>query len=154
MENQERRTRPRAGRPSRSPAAAERWSRVLAEEPSLQGIRQVRTRRISSREAVESCLARLEPLHGVPLAVKVNSDQPGHATTDGLVALKDNIAGVDSPQIGKLRDAGAVFMQLRIFRGHDRSVTGRVGCCGSPRITGLRAGSPEPVRGLAAAGRR
>src|SRR5918993_301892 len=116
MENQERRMRSGAARPSRSPAAAERWSRVLAEEPSLQGIRQVRTRQISSREAVESCLARLGPLNGVPLAVKVNSDQPGHATTDGLVALKDNIAGVDSAQIGKLRDAGAVFMQLRFPR--------------------------------------
>jgi amidase len=52
----------------------------------------------------------LGPLHGVPLAVKVNSHQAGHATTDGLVALKDNVADVDSPQVGKLRDAGAVFV--------------------------------------------
>ncbi|MEA2180533.1 MAG: amidase, partial [Solirubrobacteraceae bacterium] len=79
--------------------------------------RGVRTRRISSREAVESCLARIDevnphlnalievtageslemadaadravaageplgPLHGVPVSIKVNSDQAGHVTTN------------------------------------------------------------------------
>jgi amidase len=107
--------------------------------------RGIRTRRISSREAVESCLARiaqvnphlnalvevspdealamadaadravaagatLGPLHGVPVAIKVNSDQAGHATTNGMVALKDAVATVDSPQVQKLRAAGAVFV--------------------------------------------
>ena len=107
--------------------------------------RGIRTRRISSREAVESCLARIEqtnpqlnalvevspeealdaadaadravaageplgPLHGVPISIKVNSDQAGYATTDGVVALKDNVAEVDSPQVKKLREAGAVFV--------------------------------------------
>ncbi len=107
--------------------------------------RGIRTRRISSREAVESCLGRIEevnprlnalvevspgealdmadradravgdgeelgPLHGVPVAIKVNSDQAGHATTDGVVAFKDNVAEVDSPQVRKLREAGAVFV--------------------------------------------
>jgi len=52
----------------------------------------------------------LGPLHGVPVATKVNSDQAGHATTDGVVALKDNITELDSPQVAKLRAAGAVFM--------------------------------------------
>src|SRR5215207_1479383 len=105
----------------------------------------IRTRQISSREAVESCLARIEqvnpqlnalieissdkaldmadaadravangealgPLHGVPISIKVNSDQAGHATTNGVVAFKDNIAEVDSPHVKKLREAGAVFV--------------------------------------------
>src|SRR5688500_2092807 len=88
--------------------------------------RGIRARRVSSREAVESCLARIEevnprlnalvevspeeaieaadaadravrageelgPLHGVPISTKINSDQAGHATTNGVVALKDNV---------------------------------------------------------------
>ena len=107
--------------------------------------RGIRTRQISSREAVESCLARIEQvnpqlnalieispdealdmadaadraiangeelgaLHGVPTSIKVNSDQAGHATTNGVVAFKDNIAEVDSPHVKKLREAGAVFV--------------------------------------------
>jgi amidase len=105
----------------------------------------VRTRRISSREAVESCLARIDevnphlnalievtadeslemadaadkavaagdplgPLHGVPVSIKVNSDQAGHVTTNGVVAFKDQMAEADSPHVKKLRDAGAVFL--------------------------------------------
>jgi amidase len=102
----------------------------------------VRTRRISSREAVESCLERVDrvnphlnalielsreealasadaavasgkplgPLHGVPTSLKVNSDQAGHATTNGVVAFRENIASVDGPQAQKLREAGAVFV--------------------------------------------
>ena len=62
----------------------------------------------------------LGSLHGLPISIKVNSDQAGHATTDGLVALKDNVVKdnvvkdnvveVDSPQVEKLREAGAVFV--------------------------------------------
>ena len=107
--------------------------------------RGIRTRQISSREAVESCLTRIEQvnprlnalvevspdealdmadaadravpagkalgtLHGVPISIKVNSDQAGHATTNGVAAFKDNIAEVDSPHVKKLREAGAVFV--------------------------------------------
>lgn len=107
--------------------------------------RGIRTRRVSSREAVESCLARIEevnprlnalvevspeeaieaadaadravgageelgPLHGVPISTKINSDQAGHVTTNGVVAFKDNVADVDSPHVKKLREAGAVFV--------------------------------------------
>jgi amidase len=126
------------GRRAELPDELWRWTGV-------EIARGVRTRLISSREAVESCLARIEqtnprlnalvevsaeealdmagaadravaagetlgPLHGVPVSTKVNSDQEGHATTDGLVALKDNIAEVESPQVEKLREAGAVFV--------------------------------------------
>ncbi len=105
----------------------------------------IRTRRISSREAVQACLTRahavnpalnalvvlldeqalaaadeadravargdaLGPLHGVPITVKVNVDQAGQATTNGLVALKDNIAREDSPVVANLRKAGAIII--------------------------------------------
>lgn len=54
--------------------------------------------------------AMLGPLHGVPLATKVNSDQLGHATTDGLVALADDISPVDSPQVAHVRSAGGIIV--------------------------------------------
>lgn len=52
----------------------------------------------------------LGPLHGVPTSIKVNSDQAGHATTDGVVAFANEIAPVDSPQARSLREAGAIFL--------------------------------------------
>ena len=52
----------------------------------------------------------LGALHGVPLSIKVNSDQKGHATTHGVAAFKDAIASEDSPHVRNLRDAGAVFV--------------------------------------------
>jgi amidase len=52
----------------------------------------------------------LGPLHGVPTAIKINTDQAGHATTDGIVAMADAIAAEDSPQTRLLRQAGAVFV--------------------------------------------
>lgn len=122
----------------------------------------IRTRLISSREVVSSCLNRIQevnpkinaiveviaeealqaadkadaavakgdiigPLHGVPMATKINSDQAGYATTDGVVAFKDNIAAEDSPQIANLRKAGAIFIgrtnvpafSLRWFTNND-----------------------------------
>jgi amidase len=52
----------------------------------------------------------LGPLHGVPVTVKVNVDQAGRATTNGVVAFKDNIATEDSPVVANLRRAGAVMI--------------------------------------------
>lgn len=50
----------------------------------------------------------LGPLHGVPVTTKINSPQAGVATSDGIAALRDNIATVDSPQVGGLRRGGAI----------------------------------------------
>ncbi len=104
----------------------------------------IRTRRISSREALAACLERTErvnptlnaivelradealrgadeadravargdplgALHGVPLTVKVNVDQAGCATTNGVVAFRDLVAAEDSPVVSNLRKAGAII---------------------------------------------
>jgi amidase len=53
---------------------------------------------------------RLAPLHGVPVTVKVNVDCAGRATTNGVVAFKDNIAAEDSPVVANLRRAGAIVI--------------------------------------------
>jgi amidase len=107
--------------------------------------RGIRTRQISSREAVESCLARIDAvnprlnalvevsreealaaadradatvrsgetlglLHGVPVSMKVNVDEAGHATTNGVASLRDNVAAIDGPTVAKMRAAGAVLV--------------------------------------------
>jgi amidase len=50
------------------------------------------------------------PLHGVPVTIKINSDQAGHATTNGERAFKDLIAEADAPHVLNWRNAGAVFI--------------------------------------------
>jgi amidase len=108
-------------------------------------VRAIRLRKISSRDAVAACLARLDavnpkinavvvklgeqalaqaeaadkavargeelgPMHGVPITIKVNVDQMGQATTNGVVAFKDVIATEDSPVVANLKSAGAVII--------------------------------------------
>ena len=50
------------------------------------------------------------PLHGVAVTIKVNVDQKGHATTNGVTALKDVIAPDDAPVVANLQNAGAVVI--------------------------------------------
>lgn len=50
------------------------------------------------------------PLHGVPVTIKVNVDQKGHATTNGVVTFKDIIAPEDAPVVRNLKAAGAVII--------------------------------------------
>ncbi|MEL6236881.1 MAG: amidase family protein [Pseudomonadota bacterium] len=50
------------------------------------------------------------PLHGVPVTIKVNVDQTGHATTNGVPAFRDMIAPDDAPVVRNLKAAGAVII--------------------------------------------
>ncbi len=50
------------------------------------------------------------PLFGVPVTIKVNIDQEGQATTNGLPALANLIAPADSPLVRNLRRAGAIIV--------------------------------------------
>ena len=52
----------------------------------------------------------LGPLHGVPVTIKINIDQEGCATSNGVVAFKDIIAQADAPVVENLRKAGAVII--------------------------------------------
>ena len=64
-------------------------------------------------QQIDSAISRGEipgPLAGVPVTVKVNVDQKGYATTNGLVTLKDNIAEQDNPVVENLRKAGAIII--------------------------------------------
>lgn len=53
---------------------------------------------------------RTGPLFGVPVTIKVNVDQKGHATTNGVPALKDLIAPANAPVVDNLLKAGAVVI--------------------------------------------
>ncbi|WP_333816615.1 amidase [Tabrizicola sp.] len=50
------------------------------------------------------------PLAGVPVTVKVNIDQAGFATTNGLRIQQELIAQEDSPPVANLRRAGAIIV--------------------------------------------
>jgi len=52
----------------------------------------------------------LGPLHGVPVTTKINADMRGRATTNGIAALKNNIAKDDSAPVHALRQAGAIII--------------------------------------------
>ncbi|MEO1681182.1 MAG: amidase [Pseudomonadota bacterium] len=50
------------------------------------------------------------PLHGVPVTIKINIDQTGCATSNGVAAFRDLIAPDDAPVVRNLREAGAVVI--------------------------------------------
>ena len=49
-------------------------------------------------------------LAGVPVTIKVNTDQVGHASTNGLKLQRDLIASEDSPIVSNFQKAGAVII--------------------------------------------
>ncbi len=78
---------------------------------------------------VDRALARGEDpgaLAGVPVTVKVNVDQAGYATTNGVTLQKDVVASINNPVVDNLRRAGAVIIgrtntpafSLRWFTGN------------------------------------
>ncbi|MCZ0737042.1 amidase family protein [Phreatobacter sp. AB_2022a] len=70
---------------------------------------------IKAAKAADKALAKgkdVGPLHGVPVTIKINIDVQGQANSNGVVALKDNIAPGDSPVTSNLKKAGAVIIGL------------------------------------------
>ncbi|BBK29890.1 amidase [Stella humosa] len=68
---------------------------------------------LAEADAADRAVARgdeLGPLHGVPVTTKVNTDQRGCPTDNGIVAFKDLVATEDSPVVANLRKAGAVVI--------------------------------------------
>lgn len=67
----------------------------------------------AAADAADAALRRGEeigPLHGVPVTVKINTDQRGQPTDGGVVAYKDVIATEDSPVVINFRRAGAIIV--------------------------------------------
>ncbi|MEZ5596706.1 MAG: amidase [Pseudomonadales bacterium] len=89
-------------------------ARVDARNPEVTAI--VVDTRDEAREAaraVDRALAAGEPvgpLAGVPATIKINVDQRGHATSNGMPVLADAVAAEDAPLVTSLRAAGAVLI--------------------------------------------
>ncbi|OOG49965.1 amidase family protein [Polaromonas sp. C04] len=89
-------------------------ARIAEVNPRVNALAEVLAEEaLDAADAADRALARgdtLGPLHGVPVTIKVNIDTAGHATTDGVVAARDNLATTDSPLVTHLRHAGAVIV--------------------------------------------
>ncbi|MBL6076519.1 amidase family protein [Belnapia sp. T18] len=89
---------------ARLDAVNPRINAVVADDPSAA---------LAAADAVDAALARGEdpgPLAGVPVTVKVNADQEGWPTTNGLRLQEGLVATQDSPVVANLRRAGAVIL--------------------------------------------
>ncbi len=95
-------------------AAAAALARLDAVNPQINAVVDHRPEdALAQADAVDAAIARNEdigPLAGVPITVKVNIDQQGFATTNGLKLQRDVIAKTNSPVIDNLRKAGAVIL--------------------------------------------
>ena len=95
-------------------AADAALSRLDAVNPALNAVVAHRPVEVRARaDAIDGAVRRGEnqgPLAGVPITIKVNTDQDGFATTNGLVAQKDQIATVNNPVVDNLLRAGAVIV--------------------------------------------
>jgi amidase len=95
-------------------AATASLARLDAVNPAINAVVDHRPEDVLKQAAaVDAAIARGEdagPLAGVPVTVKVNIDQEGFATTNGLKLQRDAIATSNSPVIDNLRKSGAVIL--------------------------------------------
>ncbi len=89
-------------------------ARLDAVNPAINAVVDHRPEDVLAQAAaVDAAIARGEAvgsLAGVPVTVKVNIDQEGFATTNGLKLQRDVIARSNTPVIDNLRKAGAVIL--------------------------------------------
>ncbi|MGY3616932.1 amidase family protein [Bradyrhizobium sp. USDA 10063] len=95
-------------------AATAALARLDAVNPKLNAVVDHRPSEVLAQaDAIDAAIARGEdagPLGGVPITIKVNVDQEGFATTNGLTLQRDVIAKVNNPVVENLRKAGAVLL--------------------------------------------
>jgi amidase len=95
-------------------AATAALARLDAVNPKINAVVDHRPEDVHKQAAaVDAAMARGEnpgPLAGVPVTVKVNIDQVGFATTNGLKLQRDAIATSNSPVIDNLKKSGAVIL--------------------------------------------
>lgn len=89
-------------------------ARLHAVNPRVNAVaEELADSALAAAAQADAALARGEPigpLHGVPVTTKINVDQAGCATTNGVLAYRDAIAQHDSPPVANLRRAGAVII--------------------------------------------
>jgi amidase len=106
--------RTRAGDITAEQAVASSITRMNAVNPALNAIVEDLSgeamERARALDKARAGGAAPGALHGVPLTIKINVDQAGHATSNGVAALKDLIAPDDAPVVKNLEAAGAVVI--------------------------------------------
>ena len=102
----------RSGNTSSREVLEAHLARIDAVNPHLNAVvRRLDGEALAAADAADRALANgapLGPLHGVPCTVKENIDLAGTPTTQGLPALADAIAAIDSPTVERMRAAGAI----------------------------------------------
>lgn len=95
-------------------AATAALARLEAVNPVINAVIDHRPAEVlAEADAIDARIARGEDpgvLAGVPVTVKVNIDQAGFATTNGLKIQKDVIAKDSSPVVDNFRKSGAVIL--------------------------------------------
>ncbi len=95
-------------------AATSALARLDAVNPKINAVIDHRPAEVLAQaDAIDAAIARGEPmgpLAGVPVTIKVNVDQQGFATTNGLKLQRDVIARANSPVVDNLVKAGAVLL--------------------------------------------
>jgi len=104
----------RSKKVSAKEAATAALARLDAVNPKINAVVDHRPADVLAQaSAIDAAIGRGEdpgPLAGVPVTVKVNIDQEGFATTNGLKLQRDAIAKSNSPVIDNLRKSGAVIL--------------------------------------------
>ena len=95
-------------------AAMSALSRLDAVNPRINAVIDHKPDDVLAQaDAIDARLARGDDvgiLAGVPVTVKVNIDQAGFATTNGVTLNRDVIARTNSPVVDNLKKAGAIIL--------------------------------------------
>ncbi len=89
-------------------------ARIEETNPKINAVtEQLADEALQAAQLIDEQVLRGEdpgPLAGVPFTIKVNVDQAGCATTNGLVQQRNLIAATDNPLVSNIRKAGAVIV--------------------------------------------
>jgi len=104
----------RGGKVSCREAVSAALARLDAVNPRINAVvRPLHEQALAEATAADEALARgarVGPLHGVPVTTKVNVDQTGCPTDNGVVAFKSVMATRDNPVVANLRRAGGIVI--------------------------------------------
>src|ERR1700732_3749751 len=148
----------RSKKVSAKEAASAALARLDAVNPRINAVIDHRPQDVLAQAgAIDAAIARNEdlgPLAGVPVTVKVNIDQQGFATTNGLTLQRDVIAKTNNPVVDNLRTAGAVILVRpnRPALFYRRLTTNLIhGDTRNPRDAGITPGGSSGGAGAAVA---
>ncbi|MBY6005236.1 amidase family protein [Salipiger bermudensis] len=102
----------RSGAVSATEVAAAALERLEAVNPAINAVVEYRPDEVlAAASRIDTMIAAGEDpghLAGVPVTIKVNADQAGYATTNGLTSQAGLIAKTDSPFVASMLRAGAL----------------------------------------------